>query len=196
LDRVTLLKGIDFTWNAQEAAWERHLSELRRFRIEHGHCNVPADFPKLGLWVKEQRRHRSFMKQGSKFHMSPYRVAMLDSLGFCWDTHKATWRERLGELVEFKAKFGSCLVPTDFAEMPKLATWVHHQRRQYKLFKEGKPAHITSARIRALECLGFIWNPRDRSSQIDSVEEGLKRRASEVDPRNRDRPQKRQKKPE
>jgi len=65
--------------------------------------------------------------------------------------------ERLNELREFKAKNGHCTVPTSFHENPKLGTWIHHQRRQYKKYKEGKPCHITAERIRALDSLGFVW---------------------------------------
>ena len=165
-DRIALLSELDFAWNAQEAAWDRHMSNLRRFRKEHGHCLVPLnhlEYPKLGLWVKEQRRHFTLMKQGKTSHMNPQRAAELDAVGFCWDTHEAIWLERLRELTNFRARFGSCVVPTNFPENPKLGTWVHHQRRQYKLFREGAPSHITPERIKALERLGFVWNPRGRS---------------------------------
>jgi hypothetical protein len=124
--------------------------------------------------------------------MSAERAAVLDSLGFCWDTHEATWLERMSELVEFKAKFGTCLVPTNFSENPKLGTWVHHQRRQYKLFQDGKPSHITPERIQTLQDLGFVWSPRGRSSQASSTGEGSTTSDIETDHDNIDsRPQKR-----
>jgi hypothetical protein len=190
-DRIALLNDLDFAWNAQEAAWDRHMSALCRFREEHGHCLVPLndpDYPKLGLWVKEQRRHFTLMKQGKTSHMTLERASELDGVGFCWDTHEAIWLERLRELSSYKAKYGTCVVPTNYPENPKLGTWVHHQRRQYKLFQEGSPSHITRERIMALERLGFVWNPRSRSlaSEGDSVS------ADETDLTNLDlRPQKR-----
>jgi Helicase associated domain len=66
----------------------------------------------------------------------------------------------LSELADFKKENGHCNVHTN-AVNRKLGTWVHHQRRQYKLFKEGQPCHITEERIRALDDLGFVWRPRD-----------------------------------
>lgn len=93
-DRVEMLNQIDFAWNAQEAAWEKHMKDLSAFRTIHGHCHCPLgdpDFPKLGLWVKEQRRHYTLMKQGKQSHMTEARCAELDAVGFCWDTHEATW---------------------------------------------------------------------------------------------------------
>ena len=146
------------------------MKDLRTFRKDHGHCHVPLNhpkYPKLGLWVKEQRRHYTLMKQGKQSHMTDDRIAELDTIGFCWDTHEATWLERLRELTEFRESHGSCVVPTSFSENPKLGTWVHHQRRQYKKFKEGLPCHITEERIRALESLGFVWYPRDKNQTQD-----------------------------
>ena len=52
--RLKLLMSLDFEWNAQEAAWSRHLANLLKFKAEHGHVHVPLNYredPKLGLWV-------------------------------------------------------------------------------------------------------------------------------------------------
>ncbi|KAI2509156.1 hypothetical protein MHU86_5275 [Fragilaria crotonensis] len=170
--RIELLNKIGFAWNAQEAAWERHITDLKAFRAENGDCLVPLNhpkFPKLGLWVKEQRRHYTLMKQAKPSHMTDARVRALDAVGFCWDTHEAVWGERLRELCEYKAQFGDCIVPTNFAPNPKLGTWVHHQRRQYKRHKEGRSCHITEWRVRALEEVGFVWNPRGRVRRLSEV---------------------------
>jgi hypothetical protein len=96
--------------------------------------------------------------------MTEERVKELNSIGFCWDTHEATWLDRLGELKTFKAKYGHALVPTINSQNPKLGTWVHHQRRQYQKFKERKPCNITAERIATLDALGFVWYPRNKSN--------------------------------
>ena len=173
-ERIALLLEIDFAWNAQEAAWARHMSELKRFRRETGHCHVPLNeprYPRLGLWVKEQRRHYMLLKQDKQSHMNPERAKELDEIGFCWDTHEATWLERLRELTEFKEKKGNCAVPTNYTENPKLGTWSNHQRRQFKRFKDGKPCHITEERIKALELLGFVWFLRVKRESDTSSDE-------------------------
>lgn len=164
-ERILMLDSVGFSWNAQDAAWDKHMSDLKAFRLEHGHCHVPLNntrFPKLGLWVKEQRRHYSLMKQGKQSHMTEERVRELGSIDFCWDTHEATWLERLRELMDFKEQYGSCFVPSNYDVNPKLGTWVHHQRRQYRKWQEGQPCHITPDRVRALVNIGFVWKPRDK----------------------------------
>lgn len=58
-ERIRLLEELDFAWSAQETAWSRNLSQLVEFKKRNGHCHVPLsdpEFPKLGLWIKEQRR--------------------------------------------------------------------------------------------------------------------------------------------
>jgi Helicase associated domain len=89
--------------------------------------------------------------------MTEERAMKLDDIGFCWDTNEATWLERLRELKAYKDEFGHCLVPTYWDDNPKLSTWVHHQRRQYKKYMEGRPCHITKPRIALLNDVGISW---------------------------------------
>ena len=170
-ERIALLEHVDFAWNAQEAAWERHMADLKAFKEENGDCLVPVNhpnYPKLGLWVKEQRRHFNFLKRGKPSHMTDSRYVELSGLGFCWDTQEAVWGERLRELKQFKVKNGHSMVPTHYSTNPRLGTWVHHQRRQYREYKRDKPCHITHERIAALDRIGFIWHPRDQVSKVST----------------------------
>lgn len=181
-ERIDLLNQLDFAWNAQEAAWSRHMQDLRCFSSEHGHCHVPLNYekyPKLGLWVKEQRRHYTLMKQKKSSHMTVERCAELTTLGFCYDTHESTWMERWRELAAFKEKTGSCVVPSNHYNT-KLATWVHHQRRQYKRYTAGHACHITSDRIRRLDQLEFVWNPRQSTSDAEEESSSEEERAGEI----------------
>lgn len=140
------MNDLGFVWDAQEAAWNRPIEDLRKFRSENGHCHAPLKhkkFPKLGLWVKEQRRRHTLMKRGKQSHKNEERVKASIKSVFCWDTHETSWMERLREQpAEFKERYGTCMVPTTFSDNPRLGSWVHswvhYQRRQYKKFKEGK----------------------------------------------------------
>jgi len=168
-ERVGLLQSIGFAWNAQEAAWTRHFSDLQNYKARYGDCLVPlsyADRPQLGLWVKEQRRHYMLLVQGRKSHMTDDRIAKLESIGFVWDSHEATWWDRFNDLKAYRDLHGNCMVPTKYGPNPRLGTWVHHQRRQHRKLKKGKPSHMTKERMEALTSIGFCWSPRGKGTNF------------------------------
>jgi Helicase associated domain len=108
------------------------------------------------------------MQQGKPSHMTPARAAILDAVGFCWDTHEATWLERFRELKLFLVDHGHCNVPTNYTANAKLGTWAHHQRRQGRKWKNGEPTHITRERVDLLESIGFVWSsPRHDGDDDD-----------------------------
>jgi Helicase associated domain len=160
--RIKRLEELDFVWNAQEDAWRRQMKLLGKFHAENGHCNVQVnnpDYPKLGLWIKEQRRHYILMKQGKPSLLTLDRFRQLSDLDFCYDTHESIWQQRFAELVEFKRFHGHCGVSSSNAT-PKLSVWVHHQRRQYRKMKLGLQCHMSQERSQALDSVGFTWSPR------------------------------------
>jgi hypothetical protein len=62
-------------------AWEQRFKELKAFKKEHGHCNVPVQYPPnrpLGLWVSNARSRKKTGK------LSKERIRCLEELGFCW----------------------------------------------------------------------------------------------------------------
>lgn len=92
--------------------------------------------------------------------MTDERIVALEHIGFIWDSHGSGWMERWNELREFRLEFGHCNVPSNYVANTQLATWVKCQRRQYKLFKEGKTTNMTEQRVQQLESLGLEWELR------------------------------------
>jgi Helicase associated domain len=171
-NRIKLLESIGFAWNAHEAAWDKHYDDLKSYKGKYGDCLVPlmhSKYPKLGLWVKEQRRHFNLFYEGKESHMTRYRVQKLNDIGFCWDTHKFVWNEHFRDLLEFQKEHGHFAVPANYLPNPKLGTWVHHQRRQYKRYREGCLSPLTPERIELLESVGFSWDSRKRGRRSDDL---------------------------
>ena len=84
-DRIGRLNEIGFVWDVFEEAWEENFMELKRFREEHGHCNVPQRYfknPSLGAWVSQKRND---FKKGD---LSEDRIARLEEIGFVWNVLK------------------------------------------------------------------------------------------------------------
>ena len=145
--------------------WFRFYLKLEKYHTKHGNCLVPRVYkkgPKLGKWVRDQRKQFKRYKQGKKpyYNLDARRVAQLDRLDFEEDAYEAVWRNRYEELRDYSKFHGDCMVPRNYPENPELGNWVHQQRQQYKRRKEGKlNRYFTEERIRLLEEIGFDWDP-------------------------------------
>eukprot|EP00539_Tryblionella_compressa_P010750 CAMPEP_0178792600 /NCGR_PEP_ID=MMETSP0745-20121128/8612_1 /TAXON_ID=913974 /ORGANISM="Nitzschia punctata, Strain CCMP561" /LENGTH=110 /DNA_ID=CAMNT_0020450803 /DNA_START=25 /DNA_END=357 /DNA_ORIENTATION=- len=87
-DRIIALNSLGFSWNSHEAVWEERLAELKMFRRNHGHCNIPSIYEpnqKLSTWCKCQRRQHKLLIAGKRSNMTWPRVARLEELGFVWE---------------------------------------------------------------------------------------------------------------
>lgn len=147
----------------QAEQWTEKFEELLEFRKGRGHCCVPHTFeenPSLARWVKRQRYQYKLKVEGKPSTMTDERIVALEQVGFVWDSHGAAWLERWQELVYFQQQYGHANVPSNHPQNPQLATWVKCQRRQYKLFWDGKPSNMNLERIQRLESVGFEWELR------------------------------------
>jgi hypothetical protein len=150
-----------------EVKWTDNLKDLKRFKDQFGHCLVPHTFPAnphLARWVKRQRRQYKLLQEGSDSTMTDERIQLLNDIGFVWDSHEVVWMERFHELLGYKNVYGHCRVPSSCKRHPQLATWVKSQRRQYKLYHEGKQSSMTNIRITHLNSIGFAWEVRKPNS--------------------------------
>ena len=154
----------------RHSQWRDFFRQMCEFKVQFGHCLVPSRYaanPKLGQWVKKQRKNRKFYTDEKSSPMLEERIRALDVIGFDWGSSKADvtsiWKARLEQLREFKVQFGHCLVPQRYADNPKLGTWVRNQRINYKLQQEGKPSSMTAQRARELVDVGFDWNSTNAS---------------------------------
>lgn len=91
-EQESLLDAIGFEWEVaipETHSWEERYEWLREFRQEHGHCLVPQTHPKLGQWVKNQRKAFDFFTNGKdmkswKVTLTEDRIAKLNELDFVW----------------------------------------------------------------------------------------------------------------
>eukprot|EP00980_Cylindrotheca_fusiformis_P020583 scaffold7641_cov115-Cylindrotheca_fusiformis.AAC.29 len=73
-------------------------------------------------------------------------------------SHCEKWKNKFRDLVQFRRKYGHCLVPLNWPQNPGLSHWIKHQRFQYKAKQEGKHTTLSVARQQALDELGFVWD--------------------------------------
>ena len=146
----------------REGQWGVKFDELFMYRKKTGDCLVPHSYKEnlpLSNWVKRQRYQYKQFFQGKPSAMTPQRVKALESIGFMWDSHVASWNRRFSELCEFRRAYNHCNVPSNYRNK-QLSTWVKSQRTQRKLFFKGKQTYVTAVRIAALESIGFVWEAR------------------------------------
>ena len=91
-ERIQLLEGLAFQWSICkdalfEKGWYVQFKRLAEFHIIHGTTTVPANYPpdpKLGNWVKTQRRQYQCMQKGKTSSMNKERIQLLEGLAFKW----------------------------------------------------------------------------------------------------------------
>jgi Helicase associated domain. len=180
-ERIQALKDIGFSFDSsRKRSWNKRFDDLCLYRALHGDCLVPLnyeDIPGLGVWVRNQRtQYRNLLLGRRKqSHLSPDKIAALQSIGFVWDTQRNDqWKKRFDELVDFKEVYGHCSVPEKYHENQQLGTWVANQRTSYKNFFAGNSGllesesqlmmgtctarGLTKEKIAALESIGFCWD--------------------------------------
>ncbi len=112
----------------------------------------------LSSWIVRQRREYSNLLIGKKSTMTKERIQLLESIDFDWSPRETNWNARIQELIEYKAKYGDCLVPVQYEDNPRLGRWVSTQRKYYKLYLNGNTSRITKEKIKQLTSIGFVWN--------------------------------------
>ena len=162
-DQIDLLDKLGFRWDHQDGAWLEMFERLRKFKAEHGHCEVGlvAEHDKaFRTWVHAQRHLLNVGELRSD------RKAMLDEVGFKW-TGQATdlkWREMYERLKSYHAEHGDADVPHRWKKDPKLAAWLSHQREQQKR------AVLPEERKRLLDEVGVTWKSREVGTWEDQYE--------------------------
>jgi Helicase associated domain len=159
-DRLRQLRELDFVWDAQRHAWEAKYRQLVEFQKRYGHCRVPnnsLEYPRLGVWVRNQRRERKKLMMFQEQHhhdnvashewssanadpgavksstLTPERLRRLEALGFDWyKSHDDTWNDKYRQLQQYAAVFGHANVKQDDPQYFALGQWCMNQRIAYR----------------------------------------------------------------
>lgn len=179
--RIEQLDEVGFVWVMSEheiVSFDERMYQLRKYKLEHGDCNVPRRYskiPQLGEWVRKMRASFKDLVRGVKTRLTEERVQLLDAEGFDWDMSlkDVPWETRFAELVLYKEKHGNCLVPQRYSDNPALGVWVNCQRVEYKKLNEGRKSSLTEERLQKLEEKGFVWKTRPgRKSSNGNSDDG------------------------
>jgi len=184
-EKLDALRQINFVWDVQQFLWLRRFDELCMFRAKYGHTDVPIDcseFPKLGVWLSNQKReYRSLIKEQKRTHdteknadnsngsntrrstsLTPGRLeallSVVDVTRWAEKTHTSVWQKRYGELCDFYDSYGHSNVPQDYSQNFALGQWVMNQRTEYKRYLAGRTTCLDIERIEMLTKVEFCWD--------------------------------------
>lgn len=90
-ERVRALEEAGFVWDSHKAVWSERLEELKDFKKQYNHCNVPSRYKpnhQLAIWVKRQRRQWKNKLDHLPNCMTDDRQQALEIIGFLWDMKK------------------------------------------------------------------------------------------------------------
>jgi len=152
------LTALGFLWRgdrkkAAEQQWMTRYKQLKDFKQQFGHCNVPIHWKpnrKLAVWVSEQR-----LREKNKGLLAE-RKKLLEKIGFSWSEDLVQQFDRDWNLMFTQVKaYYKALEQRQGKRMPKRAhklhVWITAQRTMKKLNM------LPAARVRKLESIGFTW---------------------------------------
>ena len=160
--------GFQFRQRADYTTWSDRMNQLREYKNRHGHLKIPVSDPDLGWFVSSQREEYRKRCDGKPSSLTDERYNDLNNLGFIFvggkrkgaiKAPRKTWEERYQELVTFKNTHGHACVPQHF---PGLGYWVHSQRNQYRMMKQGKKSPMTNEKALKLSELGMVWDAQKK----------------------------------
>lgn len=177
-EQVQLLDEIGFIWDVHEYKYQCNLDELKEFYVRHCHVDVPSsidgEYRKLYKWLRLQREEYKKYLNGEQTKLTDHRRISLENLGFDirmfdvevfgptdYESKRVSWEGRYDQLVQFKANYGHCNVPTNDEDHKKLSGWVQHQRAEKKKKGCGKVSKLTEKKEQLLEEAGFIWSIKE-----------------------------------
>lgn len=153
--RIAALDGLGMVWDTTQQSWSRFLEEMRAYRQEFGHVNVPQKYVSpsgyaLGAKVNVTRTRSA---------QAPAAVrAALDDLGMVWDTRALVWQRLFTACVDYVIEYGHLNVKKGYKTQDGYALGARLARYRKK-WQEGI---IDPSELASLRELG--WKPEEDTS--------------------------------
>lgn len=185
-DRILLLNRLGFDWDPVETSWNLRFEQMKEYKNEHGHTNVPCKYPQnqeLSNWNRSQQIAYRNMKDAERSpsgstttgnlksskhtrQLTKERYERLLSIGFSWDIYQTEFEAGFEKLASFHKMNGHAHVFKNSKENVTLAVWVTSVRKAYKNYnpdtgRSKQKCCLTPERVERLEKLGFHWDERE-----------------------------------
>lgn len=154
---ISQIPDAQYCSDLNEIKWLRRFKELKQFKKEHGHCNIPRIYEpnvSLGIWVQKQRQNHKSMMENESSNIIKEREEKLEKIGFVWKIQDKSWGQKYKELVKFKKQHGHCNVPRH-SHTKELGLWVMTQRKYYEQKASGQNSFMTKYQMKRLREIDF-----------------------------------------
>jgi len=102
--------------STHEEKWQYKVQLLRKYRKQHGHCQVPDNYKidgvKLGRWLQKQRGAYKKHCNGMPSWITQERIDQLGAIGVDWNPKEAQWHQSWSFCNSIKSSM-------DIAEFPE-----------------------------------------------------------------------------
>jgi hypothetical protein len=144
-DKIALLRDAGVVLRRSDL-WDAAYRQLAAFHAAHGHTRVPRRTltpagTDLGTWVTTQRQRKS--------RLTTEQIALLEKIGFSWDSRDDAWHARYAEAAAFRDQHGHLAVTFH----TPLGAWLYQQRKKHR---GGK---LTPGQEKLLTDIGALDDP-------------------------------------
>jgi len=139
--------------------WSNNIEKLKKFKEEHGHCNVNRSLDASLAGFVNTIRSRYKTKQ-----LREDRVKTLQDMGFSFNAREDKWDSRYNGLCDFlNKKPRSGERPAVEKKNKALNRWVGKQREEHANRMRNEKSTMTDDRLRRLQDSGLDLNPTNVS---------------------------------
>jgi hypothetical protein len=154
----------------RDIEWNAKYNLLVNFVAQHGTSVVPnkPEHSTLTAWINTQKTEYRKLQQTGASKLTASQVQKLNDVGLKFPAKRryASWEQRLEQVKAFKEAHGHARIPVNH---PELGSWVHDQRKHYKLYISNDPkTKMTQEKLQKMIDVGFIFEVAKKSQQYDS----------------------------
>ena len=169
---IKRLIDMGFEWSAKRIPFKSRLQDLAAFKAEYGHCMAPnqgmGKYKSLGLWCYQMRSAKKVKEKNQipRINLSDEDIQRLTDMGFEWGAQRKCFRERVEDLVAFKAEHGHCNVfkhwvqhEEDRKKYRSLRTWCVKVRTSGNYIRKNREPKMKLSKddVELLTGMGFAW---------------------------------------
>ena len=161
--QFSCLDDLGFIWNLSKYRWEEAFKHLAAYKDVFGDCLVGQRryIKDISLSENQSQKDRfqidyrleRWVDYLRRSYLTTEQVKRLNKLGMVWDPRDRQWKKFFKQLVDYKEKFGDCLVEWGPNTDHRLVRWLSKKRSQKD--------RLTPEQVTSLDDLGFVWDPQE-----------------------------------